>query len=275
MAPPVTLCGSLSLYPVGLGRAMHEAGYRALGLDFTYVPFAMTEEKLPAAIAAMRTLDIRGFGVSMPFKLAVMPLLDQIDPLAQAIGAVNTIVNDDGVLTGHNTDAWGAVRALQEVTELRGRRVVVIGAGGAARAVVHALVSEGARVHVVNRTLDKARELATPLAATHGPLADLGRLDCDILVNCSSATMSDVNGQSPVPEHAIRPEMVVMDAVYKPIQTELVRAATRRGARAIHGGRMLLHQAAGQFQLYTGVAAPLAVLDAALQAHLGESANFS
>jgi shikimate dehydrogenase len=269
MPSPVTLCGSLSLYPVGLGRAMHEAGYRALGLDFAYVPFAMTEEGIPRAIDAMRALGIRGLGVSMPFKLQVMPLLDRIDPLAQAIGAVNTIVNDAGVLTGHNTDASGAVRALLEVTELAGRRAIVIGAGGAARAVVHALVSEKASVHVVNRTLDKARALAAPLGATHGALSDLAALDCDILVNCSSATMSDVDGRSPVPEDAIQKDMVVMDAVYKPIHTELVRAAERRGARAIHGGRMLLHQAAGQFELYTGKSAPLEALDEALRANLG------
>lgn len=275
MPSPVTLCGSLSVYPVGLGRAMHEAGYRALGLDFTYVPFAMTEEKLPAAIEAMRTLGIRGLGVSMPFKLQVMPLLDRIDPLARAIGAVNTIVNDAGILAGYNTDAMGSVRALCEATELEGRRAIVIGAGGAARAVVHALVSEKARVHVVNRTLEKARVLALPLGATCGPLSDLSALDCDILVNCSSATMSDVDGRSPVPEDAIQKEMVVMDAVYKPIHTELVRAAERRGARAIHGGRMLLHQAAGQFELYTGKTAPLEALDQALRANLGQSANFT
>jgi shikimate dehydrogenase len=269
MATPVTLCGSLSLYPVGLGRAMHEAGYRALGLDFAYVPFAMTEERLPGAIAAMRTLGIRGFGVSMPFKLQVMPLLDRIDPLAQAIGAVNTIVNDAGTLTGYNTDASGSVRALREVTELEGKRTIVIGAGGAARAVVHALVSERVGVHVVNRTAEKARSLAEPLGATFGPLSDLSQLDCDIVVNCSSVTMQDVDGQSPVPEGAIRPGMVVMDAVYKPIQTELVLAAERRGARAIHGGRMLLHQAAGQFELYTGKPAPLSALDQALRANLG------
>lgn len=266
---PVTLCGSLSLHPVGLGRAMHEAGYRELGLDFTYVPFAMTEEKIPRAIDAMRTLGIRGFGVSMPFKLQVMPLLDRIAPLAREIGAVNTIVNDGGILTGYNTDASGAVRALEEVTKLAGKRTLVIGAGGAARAVVHALVSAGARVHVVNRTSEKARALAEPLGATHGSLSDLQHLDCDIIVNCSSVTMEDVDGRSPIPEDAIQRDMVVMDAVYKPIRTELVRAAERRGARAIHGGRMLLHQAAGQFELYTGKPAPLAALDAALRANLG------
>src|ERR1700688_4199915 len=113
MSAPVTLCGSLSLHPVSTGAAMHLAGYRALGLAFTYVPFKVTD--LAGALTGMRALGIRGFGVSMPFKQDVVPLLDALDPLAARIGAVNTVVNDGGRLTGYNTDALGAVRALEEV----------------------------------------------------------------------------------------------------------------------------------------------------------------
>ncbi len=273
---PITLCGSLSLHPVSLGAAMHMAGYAALDLPFTYVPFAVTSADLPGALAGMRALGIRGFGVSMPFKLEVMPLLDTIDELAQSIGAVNTIVNDDGVLAGHNTDAWGAARALEEALPLRGRRAVLIGAGGAARAVAFSLCSEGMRVHLVNRTQKKADQLAAELAesfgaesADAGGLGDLEELaGYDVLVNCSSAGM-DGYGESPVPGHALRPELVVMDIVYKPIQTPLLRQAAQRGARTIHGGRMLLYQACRQFELYTHREAPVEAMHAALRRAIG------
>ena len=273
---PITLCGSLSLHPVGLGASMHRAGYEALGLPFTYVPFAVAPEGLEGALAGMRALGIRGFGVSMPFKLQVLPLLDRVDELAQRIGAVNTIVNDAGVLTGHNTDAWGAARALEEAVSLRGRRVVVIGAGGAARAVAFSLCSEGARLHLVNRTLAKAEALAAELgeafgeqAPSAGSLADLDLAECEVLVNASSAGMAEYGSQSPVPPEALANHLVVMDIVYKPIQTELLAAAAQRGARTIHGGRMLLHQACRQFELYTGAPAPLAAMNAALEAGIG------
>jgi len=263
---------------------MHNAGYAALGLPFSYVPFAT--EDLAGALQGMRALGIRGFGISMPFKIEILPLLDGVDELAQRIGAVNTVVNDEGVLTGYNTDAAGSVRALAEVMPLRGRRVVVIGAGGAARAVAHALCGEGVRVHVVNRTPVKARELAQDLAlafspmassrsgpasgalpmATAGGLDDLKDLSAfDAVINCSSAGMTSYGEASLVPESAIFPELVVMDIVYEPIETELVRAGRRRGAKVVHGGRMLLHQACAQFQLYTGAAAPEDAMNAALQ----------
>jgi shikimate dehydrogenase len=266
---------------------MHNAGYAALGLHFVYVPFAV--EDLNGALQGMRALGIRGFGVSMPFKIDVLPLLDRIDPLAERIGAVNTIVNDDGVLTGYNTDAWGAARALEEALPIAGKRIVVIGAGGAARAVAHSLVSEGARVHLVNRSMDKAMALAAQVSrtglpaarganpserapasgavprATSGGLEELEDLRAfDALVNCSSAGMDGYGSASPVPERELRPELVVMDIVYKPIETELVAAAQRAGSPVLHGGRMLLHQAARQFELYTGKAPPLAAMGRAL-----------
>ncbi len=269
MASPITLCGSLSLYPVMLGARMHQAGYCELGLAFAYVPFEVRREGLHGALDAMRALSIRGLGVSMPFKLDVMPLLDKLDPLAEQIGAVNTIVNDDGVLTGYNTDAWGAARALEEAMPLAGHSVVVIGAGGAARAVVHSLASEGMRVVVVNRTVEKARDLARTIpGVTAGPLADLSALKCDAVVNCSSAGMSDVEGPSPALQAPLGAGQVVMDIVYKPIRTELLAEAEKAGARTVHGGRMLLHQAARQFELYTGQPAPLDAMDHALQSGL-------
>jgi shikimate dehydrogenase len=262
---PVTLCGSLSRHPVALGMAMHRAGYEALGLPFTYVPFAV--EDLRGALVGMRALGIRGFGVSMPFKLDVIPLLDRLDELAQRIGAVNTIVNESGVLVGYNTDAWGAARALEEAIPIAGRRIMILGAGGAARAVALSLAAEGASVHIVNRTVDKAMRIAAEISgATAGGLDDVRRLsDFDAVVNCSSAGMVEYGRASPVPEDALRAGLVVMDIVYKPLKTELLELAEQRGARTVHGGRMLLYQACRQFELYTGRPAPRAAMNAALE----------
>jgi len=285
---PVTLCGSLSKHPVGLGAAMHNAGYAALGLPFSYVPFAV--EDLEGALRGMRALGIRGFGVSMPYKVEIMKLLDRVDEQAARIGAINTIVNDDGVLTGYNTDAWGAVKALGEVMDVRNRRIILVGAGGAARAVAHALCDEGARLHVVNRTPEKAAQLVhdlrraarakterdvapvsgVPMIATAGALAELAELGgFDAVVNCSSAGMTEYGPASPFPTRYLTSAITVMDIVYQPLQTELVAAARGAGARVIDGSRMLLHQACRQFELYTGQPAPLEAMNQALQAAIG------
>ena len=249
------------------------AGYRALGLNYVYIPFQLAPDQLPGALAGMRALGIRGFGVSMPFKLLVMAHLDRLDPLAERIGAVNTVVNDGGTLTGHNTDAWGAVEALREVLPLAGARVLVIGAGGAARAVVFGLVHAGATVHVCNRSSENARALAARVggaaywAGGLEALLDLGAYDA--VVNASSAGMAETNSASPVPRAALHGGLVVMDIVYKPIQTRLLTEAADAGARTVHGGRMLLHQACRQFELYTGQPAPQEAMDIALRAQLG------
>ncbi len=259
----LTLCGSLSLHPVSLGAAMHLAGYRALGLPFTYVPFKVAD--LAGAIAGMRALGIRGFGVSMPYKQAIIPLLDALDVQASRIGAVNTVVNEEAGITGHNTDAYGAVRAIEEEIHIVGQRVLLLGAGGAARAVAHGVRDKGAELTIANRDRDKAEALAVETGAHAAGLDEATRAgEYAIVINATSKGMGEVDRASPIPEAALREGQVVMDIVYKPIETELILAARRRGARAIHGGRMLLHQAARQFELYTGHEAPLEVMEAAL-----------
>lgn len=269
-----TLCGSLSQHAVSLGQGMHMAGYRALGLNYFYMPFQLEPAQLPGAMTGMRALGVRGLGVSMPFKLQVMDHLDALDPLAERIGAVNTVVNDAGHLTGYNTDAWGACAALQEVRELKGARVLLLGAGGAARAVAFGLVNAGARVDIANRTQHKGEELAARVAAHGearfvGALHEIGSLDAyDVLVNASSLGMVEQESKSPVPAESLRPELLVMDIVYKPMRTPLIEQAERVGARTIRGGRMLLHQASRQFELYTGKPAPLEAMDEALRQQL-------
>jgi shikimate dehydrogenase len=247
---------------------MHLAGYRALDLPFTYVPFAVTD--LEGAIRGMRALGIRGLGISMPFKQAVMPFLDELDAIAGTIGAVNTVVNDGGRLIGHNTDWIGALRAVEEVAPVAGARVLLIGAGGAARAIAFGVKERGATLVIANRDIEKARSLAAETGAEARGLDELDRAgDHDIVINATSAGMLEVDPKSLVPEEALREGLTVMDIVYKPIETELLKIAQRRGARAIHGGRMLLHQAARQFELYTNREAPLAAMDEALTAQIG------
>jgi len=266
----LTLCGSISLYPVSLGAAMHLAGYRALDLPYTYVPFRVTD--LPGAITGMRALGIRGFGVSMPYKQEIMPLLDEIAPLAARIGAVNTVVNEDGKLVGHNTDCIGAVRALEEVRPVANARTLVLGAGGAGRAVAFGLADAGAEVVIANRTRDKAESLAAEIGCRAAGIDEVARAGSyAIVVNATSLGMGEIGAESPIPDEALGPALVVMDIVYKPIQTALVHAATQRGARVQHGGRMLLHQAAAQFELYTGEKAPLGAMDAALREQIAAS----
>jgi shikimate dehydrogenase len=253
--------------------AMHNAAYRELALPFTYVPFEVTD--LRGALAGMRALGIRGFGVSHPFKRDVMPLLDAIDPVAAAIGAVNTIVHDGATLVGHNTDWIGATRALEEAGgTLAGARVLLLGAGGAARAIAFGLRERGARTTIANRDEAKARALAAEVGSeTHGaPLAEAGRAaDYDVVVNATTVGMAGTTSApgaadaSPVPAGALREGQTVMDIVYSPLHTRLLADARARGARAVHGGRMLLFQAAEQFRLYTGRDAPLDAMERALR----------
>jgi shikimate dehydrogenase len=255
---------------------MHEAGYRALGLAFTYVPFEVND--LPGAIAGMRALGIRGFGVSHPFKQAVMPLLDALDPVAERIGAVNTIVNDAGHLVGHNTDWVGATRALEEVRPLAGARVLLLGAGGAARAVAFGLRERGARTTITNRDGQKASALAADVGGTAAPWEARAELSAgfDVVVNATSLGQLDIDpGGTPLPQSALPegPNAIVMDIVYKPIHTPLLAAARARGARVVHGGRMLLHQATAQFRLYTGREAPLEAMLGALRQAVGDEVS--
>jgi shikimate dehydrogenase len=257
------LCCSFATKPSKVGVQYHNACYRALGLDYTYVAFGVSD--LPSAVQSLRTLDIRGCGVTMPFKEMVLPYLDRLDPVAARIKSVNTIVNDDGQLTGYNVDWYGARQALQEVIRLDGKTAVVVGAGGASRAVIYALVSSGAKVDLYNRSVDRAQALANEfgLLPAH-PLDELPRVGhYDILVNATSVGYKAPE-ESIVPETILRPDAVLLDIVAEPLETLLMRQARARGMIIVPGYRMRLLQAAEQFRLYTGVDAPLAVMERAL-----------
>jgi shikimate dehydrogenase len=254
------LCG-IVLHPAGHTRspAMHNAAFRALGIDAVYLAFDVTPEGLPAALAGARALGVRQLAVSIPHKTAVLEHVDQVDERAARIGAVNTVTRDGDRLIGSNTDWTGALRALEREIDPKGVRAVVLGAGGAARAVVYGLLQRGARVTVLNRSESRAHELADALGAHgSGGLADLAKTPCDVLINTTSVGLAA--DESPVPGEAIPASSVVMDCVYDPTQTRLLRDAAERGARTIGGKWMLVHQAAEQLQLWTGSEAPLEVM---------------
>jgi shikimate dehydrogenase len=259
IGPRTQLCGVV-LHPAGHTRspAMHNAAFAALGLDAVYVAFDVPPPGLAAALAGARALGVRQLAVSLPHKEAVLAHLDEVDDTARRIGAVNTVTLRDGRLVGDNTDWLGAVRALERETPLDGRRVVVLGAGGTARAVVWGARARGARVTILNRTLARAEKLAADLDAAAGRLEDLPALACDVLVNTTSVGLR--SDAAPVPGAAIPAGAVVLDAVYDPPRTRLLRDAATRGARTIGGKWMLVHQAAEQLRIWSGRDAPIEVM---------------
>lgn len=268
MSGAVVVCGSLSKFPVSLGRVMHQAGYEALGLPWVYVPFACRD--VPGAITGIRALSVRGVGVSMPFKLEVIPHLDALSDYARRIGAVNTIVNDEGRLTGHNTDAPGALHALEEITPVAGKRVLLLGAGGAARAVAVGLADAGASLTIAARKQEQAASLASLVGAQAAGWESTSQAgDFDVVVNATSVGMADVDAGSPLPDGVLHAGQTVMDIVYKPLETALLGQARAAGAKGIQGSRMLLHQAMAQFELYTGMKAPRDAMEAALLRAIG------
>jgi shikimate dehydrogenase len=265
IGPRTQLCGVM-LHPAGHTRspAMHNAAFATLGIDAVYVAFDVPPAALAAAVAGARALGVRQLAVSIPHKQAVMAHLDEIDDVARRIGAVNTVTRRDGRLCGSNTDWIGAVQALERETKLAGRDVVVLGAGGTARAVVFGARERGARVRILNRSAEPARALAEALGAeAAGSLADLARIPCEVLVNTTSVGLR--SELSPVPAEAIPPGAVVMDAVYDPPRTRLLRDAAARGARAIPGQWMLVLQAAEQLRLWTGREPPVEVMARAFE----------
>ncbi|MBW2495226.1 MAG: shikimate dehydrogenase [Deltaproteobacteria bacterium] len=260
IGPDTQLCG-IALHPAGHTRspAMHNAAFAALGIDAVYLAFDVPPEDLSAAISGVRALGMRQLAISIPHKERVIELLDDVDETARRIGAVNTVTRRGAKLVGSNTDWLGAVRAIEDVTAVADARAVVLGAGGAARAVVYGLRARGADVTVLNRNRDRARQLCADLEVeASGPISALENTPHDILVNTTSVGLD--GDESPVDPSWICPTAVVMDAVYQPPETRLLRDAAARGARTIPGKWMLVHQAAEQLRDWTGLDAPVEVM---------------
>lgn len=275
------MCGIIG-DPVGhsMSPFMHNAAFAHLAVDFVYVPFRVGADCLGDAIAGIRALGLRGCNVTVPHKEAVIPLLDEVAPLGRTIGAVNTITNDGGVLVGDNTDAPGFLRALeQRNVDPSGKKVLILGAGGAARAIAVALAERRSELTICNRTLPRARRLAefvSSLLSTPVRVVAFGSEEmaqelrhANVVVNATSLGMAPLNTETPVPGGLLRPDMVVVDIVYNPPRTRLLREAEARGARAIGGVDMLVWQGALAFKTWTGLEAPVTVMRQAVVRRLG------
>ena len=257
-----------------LSPAIHNAAFAATGLDWVYVALPVELGCVPDALAGMRALGIGGLNVTMPHKEAVHDAMDVLDAAAAALRTVNTVVPlSDGRLAGHTTDGAGFLDALRldAGVDVAGRHVVVLGAGGAARAVVDALARAGvAQIIVVNRSPDAAASaaaLAGSIGRT-GVVADIPA--ADLVVNATPIGMGTED--VPVDPALLRAGQIVVDLVYHPLETALLRAAREAGARPVDGLGMLVHQAAHAFRLWTGVEAPVSVMREAALAELATRA---
>ena len=252
-------------FPLGhsLSPVMQNAAFSASGQNAVYLAFETRD--IEGCLKGMRALGIKGMSVTIPHKSAVIPLLDEVDGLAKKIGAVNTIVNDGDRLVGYNTDAVGALKALEEKTELSGKTCLIIGAGGAARAIGFILREKGVEVEVANRSLDRGRALALSLDCRFITLDEMENTTADILVHTTPVGMSPRKGRCLVPENTLKKGMVVMDIVYNPLETKLLAMAGSRGCLTINGLGMFIRQGAEQFRLWTGLEAPVEIMYSAVK----------
>jgi len=263
-----------------LSPVIHNVGFRSLGIDWVYVACEVKEGEAQSALDAMKALGLRGLSVTMPHKTAIASLVDAVSAAAQALHSVNTVeVAADGSLIGHSTDGDGLVASLKEQgVSVNGQAILILGAGGAARSVIDALHRHACRqIFVANRSLDNAQmavalapSIATAVSTKDSTSLFEAAANSDIIINATSVGMTQSPGtvsENPISVDLIRPDHIVVDLVYHPIETELLRQARRCGALAIDGLGMLVHQAALQQQIWTGLMPNVSdMYQAALQA---------
>jgi shikimate dehydrogenase len=253
-----------------LSPLMHNAAYSELGMQLVMTSARVTSTGLPEAIAGVRALGVRGLAVTMPHKAALCALLDHLDPTARSIGAVNTVTNNDGVLTGFNTDWIGIQRPLEKREALSGRRVAILGAGGAAQAAIYACKMKGASVTILNRNESNAACIAEKHGCSWKKLgADSPLGDFEILINTTPVGMGELSELSPVAHTQLLSRHTVFETIYSPHQTKLIQDAKQVGCTIIVGAEMFLEQGAAQFEIHTGIEAPREAMARALQLRSG------
>ncbi len=233
-----------------LSPILHNGAFRRMGLNAAYLAFKVRD--LEDALRGIRGLGIQGVSVTLPFKTKVIPFLDDVEEVAREIRAVNTIVNQRGRMIGYNTDWHGALEALEEKIDLRGKRVLLLGAGGAARAIAFGLKRRDCQVTLSNRTVERGKALANELGFLYRPWLSIEEMEEDVLINTTSVGMSPHDEESPVPKKVLKEGMTVMDIVYRPLRTKLLREAEERGSLTINGLEMLARQGAAQLEIWTG-----------------------
>ena len=254
-----------------LSPVMHNAAFKKLGLNLVYVAFTVTSTELKTAVLGAKSLGLKGLNVTMPHKNAVMNYLDAVDSTAKSIGAVNTVLNNQGKLIGYNTDGSGAMIALQENgVDPEEKKLVLLGAGGAAKAIAYQAAQDVEELVILNRTAEKAEQLAEMLRKSFGAKVKAGTLSSnvleeelpttDILVNATSVGMHPDVDISPVPSDLLHSDLSVMDIIYNPLETKLLKDAKSAGAKVVSGIEMLLYQGAVAFEIWTNCPAPVEVM---------------
>ena len=256
--------------PVGhsLSPLMHQTAYGEMKIKAVYVPFCVAH--LEDAVRGIRGLGISGVSVTIPFKSEVRKHLDELDESSERIGAVNTIVNEGGRLRGYNTDWIGFVRDLKEFMPIQGKTFGVLGAGGAARAILFGILSEGGKPVVLNRTVSKGETLAKEFGCSFFPLSEIGDLKADCLVNTTSVGMAPQIAASPLEAKVFGNNPHIVDIIYNPLETKLLKEARKSGCRARSGLGMFVHQGAEQIRLWTGMEPPLESMKRVVRERLEE-----
>ena len=259
---------------------IEEAGYKTLGLNYRYLTVRVEKDRLPDAVNGARAMGFRGFNLTIPHKVAVIPLLDELTEAARLIGAVNTVISENGKLIGENTDGKGFLTSLRDNgIDPAGKTITLLGAGGAARAVSVELALAGARhINIINRSEERGMELASAISERTNAAASYFRWipqvsipeETNILVQCTNIGLfPDVTGKPDVNYDTLRPEMVAADVVFNRPDTPFLQEAARRGLKTITGLGMLVNQAALNFKLWTGQDAPVGVMTEALAREFG------
>jgi len=254
--------------PLGhsISPAMHNQVFEKLGLDYCYMPVEVSPENLSTVFAGLTRMNVAGFNVTIPHKVAIMAHLDELDPVAATIGAVNTICIRDGRTTGYNTDGEGFIRLLEEEAKVsvRDKRIFILGGGGAVRAIAMTLAFRGAaKIFICNRTMNKAQDLASEINTKIRPCAETveqvfdrqaeALAKSDILVNGTSIGMHPHADELPIAEELLARHLVVADIVYNPLMTRLLKTAAAKGCPIVRGLGMLIYQGAAAFKLWTGL----------------------
>jgi shikimate dehydrogenase len=259
--------------PIGhsLSPLMHQAALDRMAIKAQYVPFCVKD--IGKAVEGIRGLDIKGVSVTLPYKTEVIKYLDKIDENALRIGAVNTIWNHDGILKGYNTDWLGFVLSLKEDLEIKGKILAVLGAGGAARGIIYGLVQEGGHPIILNRTLSKAKALGKEFGCPFYSFSEKEKIEGDILVNTTPLGMYPNTGESPFPRELLGRFPWVVDIIYNPLKTRLLREAEETGCRTISGLGMFVHQGAEQLKIWTGLEPPRNYMGEVVAAKFRKSEN--